>query len=127
MSLKLIQVGAGSWGEHWCRDFLPPNIAEGLIEVVGVVDNSDSGFCPVCILNRAFDAESKATWEAGSLSGSAASPGDTQGTPQVRRFEHYEVMSDEAGRPIELGRGAGCPYTSGFMHSEESQRLSRMA
>ena len=38
MSLKLIQVGAGSWGEHWCRDFLPPNIAEGLIEVVGVVD-----------------------------------------------------------------------------------------
>jgi predicted dehydrogenase len=38
MPLKLIQVGAGSWGEHWCRDFLPPNIAQGLIEVVGIVD-----------------------------------------------------------------------------------------
>jgi serine/threonine protein kinase len=25
---------------------------------------------------------------------------------QVRRFEHYEVMLDEAGRPLELGRGA---------------------
>jgi predicted dehydrogenase len=38
MSLKLIQVGAGQWGEHWCRHFLPPNIAEGLVEVVAVVD-----------------------------------------------------------------------------------------
>jgi hypothetical protein len=25
---------------------------------------------------------------------------------QVRRFEHYEVILDETGRPIELGRGA---------------------
>jgi hypothetical protein len=24
---------------------------------------------------------------------------------QVRRFEHYEVILDETGRPIELGRG----------------------
>jgi len=67
---------------------------------------ADREFCPVCILNRAFGAESAATGASGSLSGSAASPGDTEGTPQVRRFEHYEVMLDEAGRPIELGRGA---------------------
>jgi predicted dehydrogenase len=38
MSLKMIQVGTGSWGEHWCRDFLPPNIKEGLVEVVAAVD-----------------------------------------------------------------------------------------
>jgi serine/threonine protein kinase len=29
-----------------------------------------------------------------------------EGTPQVRRFENYEVVFDEAGKPIELGRGA---------------------
>jgi len=67
---------------------------------------ADREFCPVCILNKAFGAESKATGEAGSVSESAGSPGDTEGTPQVRRFEHYEVMLDEAGRQIELGRGA---------------------
>src|SRR5215470_3278741 len=68
---------------------------------------ADREFCPVCILNRAFGPESKATGESGSVSGSAAaSPGDMEITPQVRRFEHYEVMLDEAGRPIELGRGA---------------------
>jgi hypothetical protein len=54
---------------------------------------AESGFCPVCILNRAFGPESKATGEAGS----ASSPGDTEGTPQVRRFEHYEVMFDDQG------------------------------
>jgi hypothetical protein len=34
----MIQVGAGAWGEHWCREFLPPNIAQGLIEVISLVD-----------------------------------------------------------------------------------------
>jgi hypothetical protein len=67
---------------------------------------ADGEFCPVCILHRAFGPESKATGESSSASESAASPGDTEGAPQVRRFEHYEVMLDEAGRPIELGRGA---------------------
>jgi hypothetical protein len=31
---------------------------------------------------------------------------EAEGGLQARRFEHYEVMLDEAGRPIELGRGA---------------------
>ena len=65
-----------------------------------------SDFCPVCILRGAPAGASAATGESGSASESAASPGDTDGTPQVRRFEHYEVMLDEDGRPIELGRGA---------------------
>jgi predicted dehydrogenase len=38
VALKMIQVGAGGWGQRWCRDFLPPNIREGLIEVVAAVD-----------------------------------------------------------------------------------------
>jgi serine/threonine protein kinase/Flp pilus assembly protein TadD len=67
---------------------------------------ADREFCPVCILRGATSEESAATGESGSVSGSAASPGDTEGTPQVRRFEHYEVMLDTDGRPIELGRGA---------------------
>jgi len=63
-------------------------------------------FCPVCILHRAFGAESKATGEAGSVSEFAASTEQADRGSQVRRFENYEVMLDAGGRPIELGRGA---------------------
>jgi len=63
-------------------------------------------FCPVCILHGAFGAESAATQEPGPISGPVDSPVETEGTSQARRFEHYEVMLDETGRPIELGRGA---------------------
>ena len=66
----------------------------------------DGGFCPVCLLRGATRGESAATGESGPASGSAGSPGDKEGTPLVRRFENYEVMLDEAGSPIELGRGA---------------------
>jgi predicted dehydrogenase len=38
MAYKMIQVGTGGFGAWWCRHFLPPNIAEGLIEVVAAVD-----------------------------------------------------------------------------------------
>jgi serine/threonine protein kinase len=67
---------------------------------------SDREFCPVCILRGATSGESATTGEPGSVSGLADRPGDAEATSQTRRFEHYEVMLDEAGRPIELGRGA---------------------
>ncbi|MCX7598709.1 MAG: Gfo/Idh/MocA family oxidoreductase, partial [Armatimonadetes bacterium] len=35
---KMIHVGTGGWGKTWCSTFLPPNIREGLIEVVAAVD-----------------------------------------------------------------------------------------
>ncbi len=35
---KMIQVGTGGFGRSWCEHFLPPNIADGLIEVVAAVD-----------------------------------------------------------------------------------------
>ncbi|NIA12806.1 MAG: Gfo/Idh/MocA family oxidoreductase [Nitrospiraceae bacterium] len=38
MPYKMIQVGAGGFGAEWCRDFLPPNVADGLVEVVAAVD-----------------------------------------------------------------------------------------
>ena len=38
MAYRMIQVGTGGWGARWCRDFLPPNINDGLVEVVAAVD-----------------------------------------------------------------------------------------
>lgn len=38
MTYKMIQIGTGGQGSHWCRRFLPPNIEDGLIEVVAAVD-----------------------------------------------------------------------------------------
>ena len=67
---------------------------------------ADREFCPVCILRCAASGESAADEEAGPASGSAVSSGNKESALPVRRFQHYEVASDEAGRPIELGRGA---------------------
>lgn len=40
MRYKVIQVGTGGWGAAWCSRFLPPNIADGRIEVVAAVDTN---------------------------------------------------------------------------------------
>ena len=69
-----------------------------------VCGNEFSGameFCPVCVLRKALagDVES-----GESLSEDTAKPT----TPQqaVQRFEHYELVKSEDGKPVELGRGA---------------------
>jgi len=38
MKHNVLHVGAGGFGEDWCHTFLPPNVADGTIEVVGMVD-----------------------------------------------------------------------------------------
>lgn len=38
MAYQFIQVGTGGQGAAWCRDFLPPNVEDGLIEPVAAVD-----------------------------------------------------------------------------------------
>lgn len=38
MAYRMIQVGTGGFGGYWCRHFLPPNVKDGLIEVVAAVD-----------------------------------------------------------------------------------------
>lgn len=38
MAYKMIQVGTGGFGKAWCEMFLPPNVKDGLIEVVAAVD-----------------------------------------------------------------------------------------
>jgi predicted dehydrogenase len=38
VSYRVIQVGTGGFGSAWCRGFLPPNVADGLVEVVAAAD-----------------------------------------------------------------------------------------
>src|SRR6201997_3221440 len=68
---------------------------------------ADWEFCPVCLLHRALGAESSATGESGSVSGLAVvSTKEADAGSLVLRFENYELMLDDRGCPIELGRGA---------------------
>jgi serine/threonine protein kinase len=59
-------------------------------------------FCPVCMLRKAL-AEGVESGES-SVSEETAKP-VTPGQP-AKRFEHYELMTDDDGNPVELGRGA---------------------
>ena len=59
-------------------------------------------FCPVCMLRKGL---------AGAVEpgGSSASEGTIElTTPEqaAQRFEHYELVTGEDGKPVELGRGA---------------------
>ena len=57
-------------------------------------------FCPVCMLRKAL---------ADGVESAESSGEDTLNpTPEqaVRRFEHYELVTGEDGKPVELGRGA---------------------
>ena len=38
MTKRVIHVGIGSFGRRWCTEFLPANTADGLLEVVALVD-----------------------------------------------------------------------------------------
>jgi len=40
MKYRMIQVGTGGWGGAWCGSFIPPNIKDGLVEVVAAVDTN---------------------------------------------------------------------------------------
>jgi serine/threonine protein kinase len=58
-------------------------------------------FCPVCMLRKAL--------AGGVESGKSSAPEDTvKSIPEqaVQRFEHYELVRGEDGKPVELGRGA---------------------
>ncbi|MBV8278924.1 MAG: protein kinase [Verrucomicrobia bacterium] len=57
-------------------------------------------FCPVCMLRGAVAgvAESGGSSFEGALKPTSQQP--------VQRYEHYELVTGEDGKPIELGRGA---------------------
>src|SRR6516225_3120173 len=57
-------------------------------------------FCPVCMLHKAL---------AGGAESGESSSGDTFAPlpdQSARRFDHYELVTGEDGKPVELGRGA---------------------
>ena len=55
-------------------------------------------FCPICMLRGVLDEETESFSEQG-FSESTLEVG-------VERFEHYELVKGEDGKPVELGRGA---------------------
>jgi hypothetical protein len=66
------------------------------IEFSGAIE-----FCPFCMLRQALSG--------GVESGESSAPEDTiKLVPEqgAQRFEHYELLTGEDGKPIELGRGA---------------------
>src|SRR5215470_10676016 len=58
-------------------------------------------FCPICILREAMDEQIKPakTFLKGA-------PPNRSGRRLSHRFEHYELITDQDGKPVELGRGA---------------------
>src|ERR1700738_1842661 len=65
---------------------------------LSVVDES----CPVCMLRKGL-ADGV---ESGESSASADTAKPTTPQQAVQRFEHYELVKGEDGKPLELGRGA---------------------
>src|SRR6201993_4120806 len=59
-------------------------------------------FCPVCMLRTGLTAEVVSS--ESSASEGAVKP--TTSVQEVQRFEHYELVTGEDGKPVELGRGA---------------------
>jgi predicted ATP-dependent serine protease len=59
-------------------------------------------FCPVCMLRNALVERV----ESGESSASEDTVKPTTAEQTVRRFEHYELVTGEDGKPVELGRGA---------------------
>src|SRR6202008_4050931 len=57
-------------------------------------------FCPVCMLRKGL--------AGGVESGESSFEATVKPTPEqtLQRFEHYELVTDEDGKPVELGRGA---------------------
>jgi serine/threonine protein kinase/predicted ATPase len=58
-------------------------------------------FCPVCVLRRGLDEppeSDESSLEKASVESSPAL--------SAHRFEHYELVKGEDGKPVELGRGA---------------------
>src|SRR5262245_14991779 len=57
-------------------------------------------FCPVCVLRKGL--------AGGVASGESSFEEAAKPTPvrAVQRFEHYELVTGEDGKPVELGRGA---------------------
>ena len=73
--------------------------------ICSICGNEFSGameFCPVCLLRKAL-ADGV---ESGESSASEDTVKPTASEQAAQRFEHYELVTGEDGKPVELGRGA---------------------
>src|ERR1700747_920233 len=73
--------------------------------ICSICGNEFSGameFCPVCMLRKAL-ADGV---ESGESSASEEIVKPTTSEQVLQRFEHYQLVMGEDGRPVELGRGA---------------------
>ena len=71
--------------------------------ICSICGNELSGaveFCPVCMLRKGL--------AGGVESGESSFEEAVKPTPEqaTQRFEHYELVTGEDGKPVELGRGA---------------------
>jgi len=71
--------------------------------VCSICGNELSGtmeFCPVCMLRKALAGDVE--------SGESSSEDAVKPRPEdaAQRFEHFELVKGEDGKPVELGRGA---------------------
>ena len=62
--------------------------------------SEENEFCPVCMLRRALAGGVESS-ESFSEDAVKSSPKDV-----AQRLEHYELVTDKNGQPMELGRGA---------------------
>ena len=69
--------------------------------VCGTEFSANTEFCPVCVLRRGLG-------EAPESDESSLEKASVDSSPALlaHRFEHYELVNGEDGKPIELGRGA---------------------
>jgi serine/threonine protein kinase/Tfp pilus assembly protein PilF len=75
--------------------------AKRACSVCGTLLADDSPYCPVCALQQAFGTQSYS---------------DSNSSSELR-FEHYTVLQNAEGKPLELGRGAmGVTYKAFDVH-----------
>ena len=92
---------------------MKPNESRGAVKtgdiracpVCGTALHDGSESCPVCALRGALESES------------VPSSAEDASADSEFRFEHYQVLKNEDGTPIELGRGAmGVTYKAVDVH-----------
>src|SRR6202795_379253 len=69
--------------------------------VCGTEFSANTEFCPVCVLRRGLDEPRES--DESSLEKASV---DSSPALLAHRFEYYELVKGEGGKPIELGRGA---------------------